>query len=127
MPEQKQKPKPKEQKVKADIPVTGFLCVLMLLSFVMISMYNVGMRLKQLGLKWTELWGALVELPECNVYARLKLYWWPPPNVQATKHAETRIWKKLFLTALAIAIMKADAAAPDIHFSSASGLNRVVQ
>ncbi len=108
-------PVKREPKPKAPIVITSFPSVLMLLSYVMISMYNVGMRLRLLGVtkdpveaQWKERIVAL--------YERLKLYWWPPPEQNEIVRNKAH-HKKMLLTALAIAMMKADAAAPPIYLS----------
>ena len=48
-------------------------------------------------------------------FKELKLDWWPPPD-KISREKLTQ--KKLILTALAIAAMKASTAAPEINFES---------
>ena len=48
----------------------------------------------------------------------LKLQWWPPLSVNSTTNMNNKAHrKKLLLTALAVAVMRADAASPATHFS----------
>ena len=82
------------------VPITSFPSVMMLLSYVMISMYNVGMRLRMQGLRATQVWmtwGNWI----ADRYKLLKLYWWPPPCKLKNENTSKNHRKKMLLTALA--------------------------
>ncbi len=107
---------PKPYKAVPEPSLYAFPCVLMALSSVMLSMHTVGMLLKQVRLQWGTV--------ECNLFRDFKFLdslkaWltfilWPPPEYMRAKERHEAECKKLLLTALAIAIMKADSAAPAI-------------
>ena len=120
---------PKPYKPVPEPSMCAFPCVLMILSCYMLSMQTVGMMLKIHGLTW----GVVVH----NLFIYFKfldfLYdWlnfllWPPPGYTSafSKHQARR--KKLLLTALAIAGMRADSAVPDIQFGLKRQLRSVVR
>ena len=104
----------------------AFPCVLMVLSCYMISMQVVGMTLKSIGFTWHEFrLGVSYKFQFVNRALQwLSLLLWPPPE-PLQKHKIRR--KKLLLTALAIATMKADRASPEVHFGAHRRLKPVVR
>jgi hypothetical protein len=89
-------------------------------------MHTVAMLLKLLGMGWAdreETFYEILQVP-LDCYKALKLYWWPPPE-KVKQHRLTR--KKLLLTSLSIAAMKATHAAPDIEFQSQQSFKRVIR
>ena len=89
----------------------------MMLSFMMLPMHTVGLLLRLCGLSWRERQEHLYSVFQAplNSFKELKLYWWPPPK-SATISGMNR--KKLLLTALSMALMRANAAAPPITWSA---------
>ena len=124
------KPKPKRRKVKKVVPSQdAFPCVLMLVSYLMLTMYTVGSMFMGAAAQWKQYWMHMfdsIKVPQA-LYRRLKLFLWPPPEQkkQVERHKAHR--KKLLLTALAIAALKADGAAPKIHLSKHRSLRRHVR
>ena len=98
----------------------------MILSFVMLPMHTVEMFLKLLGMMWADREEAFYEVLQVpfDCYKALKLSWWPPPE-KVKRHRLTG--KKLLLTALSIASMKATHAAPDIEFRSQQSFKREIR
>ena len=98
----------------------------MLLSFVMLPMHTVAILLKMLGTNWKTRSQQFYELYYATIdyFKELKLYWWPPPDKIAR---EKLTQKKLLLTALAIAAMKASMAAPEITFESQKHVRKYVK
>ena len=84
-------------------------------------MYSVGMMLKAVGMQCKSYCQKPLFTNE-GCYKQLKLYWWPPLR-QELNHQHQ---KKLLLTALAIALMKADAAAPTLQMSSSRALKDIM-
>ena len=110
------KPKPKKRKKVERPSVNAFPCVLMLVSYIMLTMYTVGSMFKGASAQWKAYCLEMfddIKLPQ-TLYGWLKLFWWPPPEYKEQVERNKAHRKKLLLTALAIACMKADGAAPRI-------------
>ena len=123
------KPKPKKKKVKVEPKAYAFPCVLMLVSFVMLTMHTVGSMYKGASAQWKAYCAHLfdeIKVPQ-SLYRWLKLFWWPPPEYKAQIKRNKTHRRKLLLTALAIAVMKADGAAPRITYSKHKALRRTVR
>jgi hypothetical protein len=105
--------------------LTAYPCVLMMLSFMMLPMHTVELILRLCGLRWRERqehFYSVFQFP-FNSFKALKLYWWPPPKSatrggpkSATRGGMNR--KKLLITALSMAMMRANAAAPPMTWSA---------
>ncbi len=106
-------------------------CVFMVFSGIMLSMYVVGMVLRAQGLSWRTGWMCFLPclFPIMSGYVRLKLYWWPPPSrkVPEKEQKDSMTRKKLMLTALSVAVLKAGNAAPVIEFSDDRALRKTVR
>ena len=96
-------------------------CIFMLLSYNNLSMYSIDMMLKEVGMQCKAYCQKPLFTNE-GCYKQLNLFWWPPPR-QELNHQHR---KKLLLTALAIALMKAYPGAPTLHMSSSRALNDIV-
>ena len=120
---QNSEPKPTKKIPKPTLE--AYPSVLLIFSCLMLSMEVVGMALKRNGMVWSTV--------ECSLFKQIRLLdplweWykhilWPPPEKSNAKELHEARRKKLLLTALAIAVMKVENAAPDIEF----GHNRVLK
>ena len=118
--------KPPCPKLSRKTMIPAYPCVLMLLSFVMLSMHTVGMMLKLFGMRWRERqehFYDLLHVPS-DLFMQLKLYWWPPPHIVKRDNMRR---KKLLLTALSIALMKGSSAAPPITLGKDRALLQIIK